>query len=65
MKKYDPLWKDLNNLLSMLSSPMPNNVVEIVRQYYAQFNNDAPPSILKSYVERLQNHLNEAEDEHD
>ncbi len=58
MKKYDPLWNEINNLLSLLDGC---EVVSLVRDYYAKYNNSAPPGLLKSHMEKLQKLLDEAE----
>ena len=58
MKKDDPLWSDVNNLLSFLRSA---GCLSIVDQHFAKLNNDAPGLILKRYISKLQKHLDEAE----
>lgn len=58
LKKYDPLWNDLNSLLSFLTSY--GTVEKLVKDYYAQFNNDAPSWLLRNYIDKLQKRLDEA-----
>jgi hypothetical protein len=60
MKKYDPLWQDINNLLAFLESY--GTVENLVREYFAQFNNDAPPKLLRLYMDKLQKRLDEADE---
>lgn len=59
MKKRDKVWNDLNNLLSHLRAA---NAVKHVSEYFARFNNDAPPQLIQLQMDRLQKHLDEAED---
>lgn len=77
MKKYDRLYQDLNNLLAFLESygtveklvkeyfaqpnNPPKNVPMLVKEYFAKFGNDAPPQLLRGYMDKLQKHLDEAE----
>jgi hypothetical protein len=58
MKKYDDLWQNINNLLSFLNQ---TDVVGLVRNHYAQFDNTAPPEILQMEIDELQKRLDEAE----
>jgi hypothetical protein len=38
----------------------PKNVPKLVEEYFAKYGNDAPPQILRSYIDKLQKHLDEA-----
>ena len=59
MKKYDPLWSDINNLLSHLEA---FNTVGFVEEYYAKFDNLAPKWLLEKSIQKLQKHLDQAEE---
>lgn len=59
MNKYDPLWLDLNNLLSYLRS---SNVVSLVNDYYFQYGNHAPGYLLKSQIDIVQKHLDDSDE---
>lgn len=60
MKKYDPLWSNINNLLSYLRT---SNAVDRVNDYYlGQFDNPAPGKIIQIEMDKLQEKLNKAED---
>jgi len=58
MKAYDPLYSELNKLLSHLEA---FEAVRLVEEYFARFDNPAPPKLLKSSIDKLQQMLNEAE----
>jgi hypothetical protein len=60
MKKYDDLWKNINNLLSHLRS---SKVREMVDIYYLDgYGNDAPGKLLQMEIDRLQEKLDNAEE---
>jgi hypothetical protein len=58
MKQYDEEWQAVNTLLSFLRS---SNVVELVHDFYAQYNNPAPAKLLEEQIELVQKHLDNAE----
>jgi hypothetical protein len=61
MKKYDPFWSKLNNLLGLLRG---SEVVKLVTDHYVgQFGNDAPGKLLNGYIEDIQKLLDEAPEE--
>ena len=60
MKKYDRLWNDLNNLLSLLRG---GHEIRAIEEYFAKYDNDAPPQLLRAYIDKLEEHLNNAEKE--
>lgn len=57
MKKYDPLWHDINTLLSQLQSL---NVIELVWYHYTKYNNNAPSKLLQLQIEKVQKQLDDA-----
>jgi hypothetical protein len=59
MTKYDALYSDLNKLLSHLES---FDVVKLVEEHFAQYNNPAPPLLLRKVMNDLQKRLDEAPD---
>jgi acyl-CoA hydrolase len=54
MKKYDPLWSDLNTLLAHLNE---FNVVKLVQDEFAKHHNSAPGLLLNSSIKKLQTRL--------
>lgn len=62
IKIPNDLWQEINTMLACLTQPAPNNVVEIVREYYAKYNNDAPPESLRHSIAVLQRRLDESVD---
>ena len=58
MKRFDPLYIELNTLLSHLEG---FDAVKLVREHFAQYNNPAPPLLLTKAIEKLQKRLEEAE----
>ena len=57
MKKYDPLWQDLNNLLALLESY--GTVEKLVQEYFVNRNNNEPPmtilELVKDYFAKFNN----------
>ena len=59
MKKYDALYNNINNLLSLLYSTA---AVELVNASYSKFNNSAPGELMQKEIDKLQEKLDKAED---
>ena len=60
MKKYDDLYHEINNLLSLLRR---NKERERVDSYYLdKFGNDAPGYLLQNAMDKLQKRLDTAEE---
>ena len=63
MKKYDPLWQEINTLLSYLRAGGAFDVVKLVDAHFLQFGNTAPGELLNRQILKLQKRLNEAEND--
>lgn len=57
MKKYDELWHNINNLLSFLRN---FDIVKKVDDYYLQYGNNAPASLIEIEINKLQEKLDNA-----
>ena len=55
MEKYDTLWQDINTILSYL-----RHDIAIIDSYYKEYDNDAPGSLYREQINKLQKHLDEA-----
>jgi hypothetical protein len=51
------LLNDLNSLFCLLTE---FDVVQRVREHYAQYHNPAPPALLQEQINKLEKHINEA-----
>lgn len=51
------LLNDLNSLFCLLTE---FDVVQRVREHYAQYHNPAPPALLQEEINKLEKHINEA-----
>jgi len=60
MKKHDPLWQDINTLLSYLRTGR-LNAVYLVDRPFLKYGNSAPGELLRRQIDKLQKRLDEAE----
>lgn len=57
MTKYDELFQDLVNLMATLEGC---KVVDRVKEHFDKYGNDAPPIVLRRYMDKVQSHIDEA-----
>lgn len=61
MKKYDDMWNDINTLLRFLDGG-PKSAADCLDDYFLKkFGNSAPGELLRSQIEIVQKHLENAE----